>query len=120
MEIPYYYYQAAGKWTPNDLDCASAIFFEGGYQNEPLTVPVTGGELRIGLSKPSSDGVEADWTVFDNWKIVYLGKDIDMTEITDALVKAMEEAEQYVTSGTDAMNTALSECMAEAEMLTTS
>lgn len=43
-----------------------------------------------------------------------------MTEITDALVKAMEEAEQYVTSGTDAMNTALSECMAEAEMLTTS
>lgn len=120
VETPYYYYQAAGKWTPNDLDCASAIFFEGGYQNEPLTVPVTGGELRIGLSKPSSDGVEADWTVFDNWKIVYLGKDIDMTEITDALVKAMEEAEQYVTSGTDAMNTALSECMAEAEMLTTS
>ena len=120
VETPYYYYQAAGKWTPNDLDCASAIFFEGGYQNEALTVPVTGGELRIGLSKPSSDGVEADWTVFDNWKIVYLGKDIDMTEITDALVKAMEEAEQYVTSGTDAMNTALSECMAEAEMLTTS
>lgn len=120
VETPYYYYQAAGKWTPNDLDCASAIFFEGGYQNEPLTVPVTGGELRIGLSKPSNDGVEADWTVFDNWKIVYLGKDIDMTEITAALQKAIEEAGEYTSAETDAMNTALSECIERAKELTTS
>lgn len=65
----------------NALGRASKCFFDGYYQNEPIEVDVTDGTLTIGIRK--SSGVEDDWTVWDNFKLYYLGT--ETTGIDSAL-----------------------------------
>lgn len=108
---------SAGKWAPNSMNAASVAFFNGEYRNTPILVEVTDGELSIGLSKPTSDGVQADWTVFDNWTVEYLGPEIDMTGVIAALREAIDAAREVAEDGTEAMNAALAKAIDNAEGL---
>ncbi len=108
---------SAGKWAPNSMNNASAAFMNGEYRNEPILVAVTDGELRIGLSKPSNDGAEADWTVFDNWKVEYLGSAIRTDEIIGALEEAIAEATAVAENGTDVMNSEIASAIETARAL---
>lgn len=67
-----YYYNADGKWVPDNLQAASAIFFEGGYWNEPITFEVTDGKITLGIKK-EGDSQNGNWTVFDTFTLKYLG-----------------------------------------------
>lgn len=108
---------AGGKWAPNSMNNASVAFFNGEYCNSPLVVMVENGTLTIGISKPSSDGVQADWTVFDNWKVEYLGEGLQITGLRNDLKAAIAEATEYSTKGTEAMNSDLKAAIAEATLL---
>ncbi len=58
-------------YVPNSMDDASNYFQAGLYQNGPLRVTVEGGSLRIGIKKEIA--VTNDWTIFDNFRLMYLG-----------------------------------------------
>lgn len=91
-EVPdIYFKESAGKWIPDNLGAAARAFAMGGYQNEPLTVAVTDGTLKIGVRKATS--VPHDWTVFDNFRLTYLGTDIDLTQVKAELKDAIQKAE---------------------------
>lgn len=95
-----------GNTVPgNALDRASNCFFKGGYWNEPITVVVSNGTLKIGVIK---DGfVEDDWTVFDNFELTYLGNEIDLSEVLANLATAITEAEAYDGEKTALLSNAL-------------
>ncbi|MGI6242520.1 MAG: hypothetical protein ACOYJK_03120 [Prevotella sp.] len=86
-----YFKECAGKWIPDNLGAASRAFAMGGYQNEPVTVAVTNGTLKIGVRKAT--GVAHDWTVFDNFRLTYLGTSIDLTQVKAELNDAIQKAE---------------------------
>lgn len=67
-----YYYEADGKWVPDGLQAASAIFFEGGYKNPEIIFMVKDGTAKIGVEKVG-DSENGNWTVFDNFTLTYLG-----------------------------------------------
>lgn len=93
-EVPdIYFKESAGKWIPDNLAAATRAFAMGGYQNEPMTVAVTvtDGTLKIGVRKATS--VPHDWTVFDNFRLTYLGTDIDLTQVKAELKDAIQKAE---------------------------
>lgn len=91
-EVPdIYFKESAGKWIPDNLAAATRAFAMGGYQNEPVTVAVTDGTLKIGVRKATS--VPHDWTVFDNFRLTYLGTDIDLTQVKAELKDAIQKAE---------------------------
>lgn len=108
---------AGGKWAPNSMNNASAAFFNGEYKNDPILVAVTDGELRIGLSKPSADGVSADWSVWDNWKVEYLGSAINMDNILADLREALEGAAEVAGKGTQTLNSRLDAAVEEGKAL---
>ena len=58
-------------YIPDSQTGASAYLSEGLYQVGPLRVTVTDGTLRIGIKKTTL--ISYDWTVFDNFKLMYLG-----------------------------------------------
>ena len=65
----------AHGYIPNGQGDASAYFNAnnyGNYQVGPISVTVTDGTLRIGVKK--STEVTNDWTVFDNFKLLYYGE----------------------------------------------
>ena len=62
-----------GKYYPNATEKSSRVINrEKAYVNDPITVVVTDGSLRIGVRKDKSTG-RKDWTVIDNFKLTYLG-----------------------------------------------
>ncbi len=83
--------------VPNKTSEANETFYYGHYQNKELTAYVTDGTLRIGVRK--SDGAADDWTVFSNFSLKYLGKDIagDPTSVREALQKTIDEANTIST-----------------------
>ena len=81
-------------YIPDSQTGASAYLSEGLYQVGPLRVTITNGTLRIGVKKETL--VSYDWTVFDNFKLMYLGDgsvkigDVDKSgEVTLADVSAL-------------------------------
>lgn len=77
----------------NALDRASNCFFKGGYWNEPIKVVVSDGTLKIGVVK---DGhVNDDWTVFDSFRLTYLGNEINLDEVKANLTTALDEAKAF-------------------------
>ena len=58
-------------YAPNTMDDASSYFQAGLYQNGPLRFVVEGGSLRVGIKKDVA--VTNDWTIFDNFRLRYLG-----------------------------------------------
>lgn len=61
-----------GESAPGDMVSAAAYFEEGRYLNS-VSLPVTGGKLRIGIKHESSTG--ADWIIMDNFKLFFFGAD---------------------------------------------
>ena len=59
-------------YIPNGQGEASAYFNANNYKVGPISVTVTDGTLRIGVKKSAS--VTNDWTVFDNFKLMYYGQ----------------------------------------------
>lgn len=63
--------QSTYGYIPNSQSDASYYIHEGLYQTGPLRFTVEGGTLRVGVRKTVA--VVNDWTVFDNFKLMYLG-----------------------------------------------
>ena len=56
---------------PNDMATAAAYMAAGKYLGNTLLCYVSDGQLTIGLKKEALIG--GDWTLFDNWKLLYMG-----------------------------------------------
>lgn len=67
--------QTSLGWVPNQMGGAAKYFANGDYNNK-VEVKVTDGTLKIGLRKSASVG--ADWTIFDNFTLIYKGVDLDL------------------------------------------
>jgi len=60
-------------FVPNTMGTAGDWFSNGKFGDNVVTVKLAEGEtLRIGLLKTTL--VANDWTIFDNWKLWYYGK----------------------------------------------
>ena len=58
-------------YVPNSQSDASAYMSADLYWSQPLRVNVSDGTLRLGITKSTT--VTYDWTLFDNFRLVYLG-----------------------------------------------
>lgn len=64
------------SYVPNTMARANDQFLNGYFNDNKVIVKLGEGEtLRIGLLKTTL--VENDWTIFDNWKLTYFGKNSD-------------------------------------------
>lgn len=101
VQIPEAYAIAqGGKYIPGNSDgrtnahaAASKCFFLGGYSNEPITFVVTDGTLKFGVRKATNNDVEDDWTLFDNFKLTYLGAEYDAAAVKANLEDALARSE---------------------------
>ncbi len=94
-----YAYTEGGYYYPDSQgDANRCMNLHKGYLNPEIEVVVTTGTLKIGIVK--EEGVAKDWTVFDNFKLTYLGNNIDLSDYVNALSKCIEEAEGLDTSNT--------------------
>ena len=58
-------------YVPNSQADGSAYMSAGLYWSQPLRVTVEDGTLRLGIRKTTT--VTNDWTLFDNFRLMYLG-----------------------------------------------
>lgn len=65
-------------WVPDRMDGAALAFSYGEYNNNTLNVTVKGKSLTIGVRK--SQTRSEDWTIFDNFRLTYLGPTEDSGE----------------------------------------
>jgi hypothetical protein len=61
-------------YVPNNQSEASAYMSAGLYWSQPVRVWVPDGTLRLGIRKSTT--VTNDWTLFDNFRLLYLGPHI--------------------------------------------
>ena len=60
-------------FVPNMMNTANDAFLNGWFSDNVVTIKLAEGEtLRIGLLKTTL--LANDWTIFDNWKLTYFGK----------------------------------------------
>ena len=76
-----------GVRVPNGPADCDAYFATGCYANSIATV-IADGKLKVGIKKETTQG--ADWTIFDNFKLIYKG--IDVTDLQTALSELKEKA----------------------------
>lgn len=82
-----------GVRVPNGPAEGNIYFAAGCYKNTVATI-VTDGKLNIGLKKETTQG--SDWTLFDNFKLVYKG--IDVSELQASLTALIAKAEGVKSS----------------------
>ena len=82
-----------GVRVPNGPAEGNIYFAAGCYKNTVATI-VTDGNLNIGLKKETTQG--SDWTLFDNFKLVYKG--IDVSELQASLTALIAKAEGVKSS----------------------
>ncbi len=82
---------AANVYVPNDMYSASLYFAKGLYENSVEVTTTSKATLKIGLkaSKPSS--TEHYWTIFDNFRLYFLGGSDD-EEITPVNTVVADES----------------------------
>ena len=80
------FFTAYGK-VPQDMNSAAETFTNGKYEHS-LWVVVTDGTLRVGVKK-DAESVN-DWTVFDNFRIVYYGNYASGISINRASMKLLK------------------------------
>lgn len=78
-------------FVPNSMTAAVAYFNEGHYKNNSLLVKVTDGTLTIGLKKETE--VANDWTMFDDFRLTYYGKNSQKTTGIGDAVRLKEKGE---------------------------
>lgn len=73
---------------PNTMEEAQNYFSAGFYKNNSVEVTVVDGTLRFGIKK--SKQIAADWTIFDTFRLEYLGKG-DLNAAAAAEFKVLQE-----------------------------
>jgi len=83
------YETADGTWVPNGMEGAYYYLQAGLYDNE-VTVVVTDNTLRLGVKLQDTEGYNAYWCLFDNFRLTYEGDDLSSYESArnDAVAKA--------------------------------
>ena len=72
---------------PNTMEEAQNYFSAGFYKNNSVEVTVVDGTLRFGIKK--SKQIAADWTIFDTFRLEYLGK-VDLNAAAVAEFKVLQ------------------------------
>ena len=78
-------------YSPNGQNAASAFFALGDYECNVYGI-VTDGTLRLGIKSEGS--VSNRWTLFDNFRLVYQGYDVDV--LSELLNNKAEEAAELM------------------------
>ena len=115
-----YAYTEGGFYYPDSQDDANRCFnLHKGYVNPEIEVVVTTGQLKIGIKK--TENAANDWTVFDNFHLTYLGNNVDLSDIVNALQGAIDQAEAWDASNTsDVLKQNLADAIAAAKAKLTS
>ncbi len=78
--------------TENSMSDASASFTAGQYTIEPIKVTVAAaGGLTIGVK---NNGNTHQWVIWDNFRLTYLGNDIDIEELVESFEEALKNANE--------------------------
>lgn len=79
-----------GKYSvkPNNMAQAQESFSAGLYKNNSVEVTVVDGTLRFGIKKSKQIG--ADWTIFDTFRLEYLGE-VDLNAAAVAEFKVLQD-----------------------------
>ncbi len=83
-------------YVPQTMADASSYFSAGLYNDTLADVSVTTGSLKIGI-KQETKGTEANWTIFDNFRVYCTSNQVDLTtfkEAYEAALAAAKEAQQ--------------------------
>lgn len=90
--------KAGNVYVPNTMVNASTVFTANGYTDNELLVTVTDNHLRLGIRK--STLIDKDWTIFDRFRLTYLGtKEIYDGIQTHPLPLSFKEGSWYDLSG---------------------
>lgn len=73
---------------PNNMAQAQESFSAGLYKNNSVEVTVVDGTLRFGIKK--SKQITADWTIFDTFRLEYLGE-VDLNVAAVAEFKVLQD-----------------------------
>lgn len=73
---------------PNNMAQAQESFSAGLYKNNSVEVTVVDGTLRFGIKK--SKQIAADWTIFDTFRLEYLGE-VDLNAAAVAEFKVLQD-----------------------------
>ncbi|MCM1313711.1 MAG: hypothetical protein NC206_11360 [Bacteroides sp.] len=101
-------------FVPNNMTDASNVFTSGAYADNKLQVIVTDNTLRIGIKQDSH--TDADWTIFDNFTLIYLGKEtpnINIPEQQGVIVNALQyftltiDGDKKLSKGSKASDTSV-------------
>ncbi|MBR6196189.1 MAG: hypothetical protein IKQ72_01150 [Bacteroidaceae bacterium] len=84
-----------GLFCPNGQNSASNAFTKGDYQNVVFGI-VTDGVLKVGIK--SKGTVEGRWTIWDNFRLTYLGKDANA--VSDVIKDRANDATKYTSAET--------------------
>lgn len=95
-----------GNYTkkPNSMEEAQQSFSQGLYKNNSVLVTVTNGTLRFGVKK--SVQMPNDWTIFDTFRLEYLGevKDLNAAAVTE-FKKLQDEGNTLLQENSSMKNT---------------
>lgn len=89
---------AEGLYVPNNMQAAAAYFDAGRYNGNQLFFATEDGNIRIGLAKDSL--LSTDWTLFDNWDLMYYGNGADAYQLWLANVKSSAPDYSSLPEGT--------------------
>ncbi len=95
---------STGYWYPNGMYDAGVAFADGLYKSSAHGVVASqGGELRIGLK--ATGVVMREWIIFDNFKMIYRGKQLAyvMPHLQEAIAAAEFTLTQPMTEDTRAL-----------------
>lgn len=104
----------SGHFVPNTTSEASVSIFEGYYKNPSIKTTVADGTLQLGVKK--DEGATPDnWIIIDNFKLTYLGSDVDVDEVKQDLTNAIADGKTGEGQSTEALNKILSDAIAAGE-----
>ena len=66
------------RYVPNSMATANEVFNGGAYDNNSIILTVAAdGKVRLGIKKTTN--LEGNWTIWDNWRLYYLGTNSSQT-----------------------------------------
>ncbi len=80
-------------YVPQTMSDASKYFTAGLYNDTLADVSVTTGSLKIGI-KQVTDGTDANWTIFDNFRVYCTSNQVDLTTFKEAYEAALAAARE--------------------------
>ena len=74
--------EAELRYVANSMTTANEVFNGGAYDNNSIILTVAAdGKLRLGIKKTTN--IEGNWTIWDNWRLYYLGTSSSQTPSGD-------------------------------------